>query len=44
VRAGLTEAYEILYAEKFFTKESFIEYELYPKFGCDKVPIKGNDT
>jgi hypothetical protein len=44
VRAGLTEAYEILYAEKFFTKESFIEYELYPKFGCDKVPIKGSDT
>ena len=44
VRAGLSESYEILFAEKFFTKESFTEYELYPKFGCDKVPVKGSDT
>ena len=43
VRAGLTESYEILYAEKFFTEESITEYELYPKFGCDKTLIKGND-
>ena len=44
VRAGLTEAYEILYAEKFFTKESFAEYEFYPKFGCNKVTVEGSDT
>ena len=44
VRAGLSDSYEILYAEKFFTKESFAEYELYPKFGCDKVPVKGSNT
>ena len=44
VRAGLTETYEILYAEKFFDKKVINNLELYPKFTCDKVPVKGKDT
>jgi len=44
VRAGLTESYEILYAEKFFNEEIINNLKLYPKFGCDEVPIKGSNT
>jgi len=44
VRAGLTESYEILYAEKFFDQKGINEYRIYPKFGCDEVPIVGSNT
>ena len=44
VRAGLSESYEILYAEKFFTKESITQYKLYPKFGCDEIPVVEEKT
>jgi len=40
VRAGLSETYEILYAENFFDKDKINEFELYPKFACDKVPVE----
>jgi len=44
VRAGLSESYEILYAEKFFDEKGITEYRLYPKFVCDEVPIVGSNT
>ena len=44
VRAGLTESYEILYAEKFFDEKNINEYKLYPKFGCEEIPTVGKDT
>ena len=34
VRAGLTESYEIIYAEGNFTKEKINKNQLYPKFTC----------
>lgn len=37
VRAGLSESYEILYAEKFFTEEGITEYKLYPNFTCKEI-------
>jgi len=44
VRAGLSDSYEILYAEKFFDQNGINEYRLYPKFGCDEVPTVSKDT
>jgi hypothetical protein len=44
VRAGLSESYEILFAEKFFDKEIIQQYQLYPKFACDKAIVPGHDT
>jgi len=42
VRAGLSDSFEILYAEKFFNESNINEHGLYPKFGCNIVP--GSDT
>ena len=42
VKSGLAESYEILYAEKFFNKDNINQYKLYPRFGCDEVPIEGD--
>ena len=41
VRSGLSDSYEILFAEKFFDKDSINQYKLYPKFTCDEVGIEG---
>jgi len=42
VRSGLSDSYEILYAEKFFDKDNINQYKLYPKFACDEVEVKGD--
>ena len=34
IRAGLSESYEIIYAEGNFTKEDINNNQLYPKFTC----------
>ena len=34
VRAGLSDSYEIIYAEKNFTKDQINNSQLYPKFTC----------
>ena len=44
VRAGLSESYEILYAEKFFDEKGITQYKLYPKFGCDEIPVVEEKT
>jgi len=34
VRAGLSESYEIIYAEGNFTKEQINETQVYPRYTC----------
>ena len=34
IRAGLSDSYEIIYAEGNFTKEEINKNQLYPKFTC----------
>jgi len=41
VRAGLSESYEIIYAEGNFTKEQINETQVYPRFTCVPVEDKG---
>ena len=41
IRAGLSESYEIIYAEGNFTKEDINNNQLYPKFTC--IPAKDED-
>ena len=38
IRAGLSDSYEIIYAEGNFTKEDINNNQLYPKFTC--IPAK----
>ena len=38
IRAGLSESYEIIYAEGNFTKDEINNSQLYPKFTC--IPKK----
>jgi hypothetical protein len=38
IRAGLSESYEIIYAEGNFTKDEINNTQLYPKFTC--IPEK----
>ena len=38
IRAGLSESYEIIYAEGNFTKDEINNSQLYPKFTC--IPAK----
>ena len=38
IRAGLSDSYEIIYAEGNFTKEDINSNQLYPKFTC--IPHK----
>lgn len=33
-RAGLSDSYEIIYAESNFTKDQINDLQLYPKFTC----------
>jgi hypothetical protein len=39
VRAGLSDSYEIIYAEKNFTKDQINNSQLYPKFTCTPEEI-----
>ena len=41
IRAGLSESYEILYADPNFTKEQINNLQLYPKFTCSPVKDEG---
>jgi hypothetical protein len=39
VRAGLSDSYEIIYAESNFTKDQINNSQLYPKFTCTPEEI-----
>jgi len=39
VKDGLSQSFEILFAEKFFDQKSINTVELYPKYTCQKVPV-----
>ena len=41
IRAGLSESYEILYAEGNFTKEQINTLQLYAKYTCEPVKDEG---
>jgi len=41
VRSGLSDSYEIIFAEKFFDKERVNQYKLYPSFICEELPVSG---
>jgi len=41
IRAGLSESYEIIYAEGNFTKDEINTNQLYPKFTC--IPAEDED-
>jgi hypothetical protein len=41
IRAGLSESYEILYAEDNFDKEQINKLQLYAKYTCVPVEDKG---
>ena len=42
VRSGLSESYEILYAENFFKEDDINQYKLYPKFSCEEIEVKSS--
>tara|TARA_R100000988_G_scaffold91472_1_gene55270 strand:- start:389 stop:625 length:237 start_codon:yes stop_codon:yes gene_type:complete len=44
IRAGLTESYEVLFAEDNFTKEQINNLQLYPKFHCEPLKEEGKIT
>jgi len=44
IRAGLTESYEILYANGNFTKEQINKLQLYAKYTCSPVKDEGKVT
>ena len=44
VRAGLSESYEIIYAEGNFTKKNINDNQLYPRFLCTPQEDKGKIT
>ena len=39
VRAGLGDSFELLFDGKIFPREIVNQYELYPKFSCEKVVV-----
>jgi hypothetical protein len=39
VQKGLGESYDLLSADGIFTSEQINEWELYPKFSCQKMQI-----
>ena len=41
IRAGLSESYEIIYAEGNFTKDEINNSQLYPKFTCTPKKDEG---
>ena len=44
IRAGLSESYEVLFADGNFTKENINKLQLYPKFHCEPVKDEGKIT
>jgi hypothetical protein len=44
IRAGLSESYEVLFAEGNFTEEQINKMQLYPKFHCNPVKDEGKVT
>ena len=44
IRAGLSESYEVLFAEGNFTEENINNLQLYPKFICSPVKDQGKIT
>ena len=44
IRAGLSESYEVLFAEGNFTKEQINNLQLYPKFVCEPKKDEGKIT
>ena len=44
IRAGLSESYEVLFAEGNFTEENINKLQLYPKFICNPVKDEGKIT
>ena len=44
IRAGLSESYEIIYAEGNFTKDEINNTQLYPKFTCIPKKDEGKIT
>ena len=44
IRAGLTESYEILYANGNFTKEQINKLQLYARYTCSPVKDEGKVT
>ena len=44
IRAGLTESYEILYADGNFTKEQINKLQLYAKYTCTPIEDEGKVT
>ena len=41
IRAGLSESYEVLFAEGNFTKEQINKLQLYAKYTCEPVKDEG---
>ena len=44
IRQGLSDSYEILYAENNFTEDQINKMQLYPKFHCEPVKDEGKIT
>ena len=44
IRAGLSESYEIIYAEGNFTKEQINKLQLYARYTCSPVKDEGKVT
>ena len=44
IRQGLSDSYEILYAENNFTEDQINKLQLYPKFHCEPVKDEGKIT
>ena len=40
VQKGLGESYDLLFSGEFFDQKIINEWELYPKFSCEKVQIQ----
>jgi hypothetical protein len=43
LQAGLGESYELLYASEYFNLEAINTHRLYPKFFCERVPVREKD-
>ena len=44
IRGGLSESYEVLFAEGNFTEEQINKMQLYPKFHCEPLKDEGKIT
>ena len=39
VRSGLGESFELLFNSEFFNEEIINQWELYPRFSCEKIKV-----